>query len=65
MAKTDYKSIDEYHNAYTGDISKRMEIIRELAHKVAPEAQEVISSQFPAFKIGEKFNLFNKMPIFF
>lgn len=57
MAKTDYKTIDEYHNVHSGDTIKRMQRIRELAHEVAPEAEEVISYQIPAFKIGEKFHL--------
>lgn len=54
MAKTDFKTIDEYHKTFTGDILKRMQAIRELVHKVAPEAEEVISYQIPAFKMGEK-----------
>lgn len=57
MAKTDFKSIDEYHNVFTGDTLKRMQNIRELVHKIAPEVQEVISYQIPAFKIGDKFHL--------
>jgi uncharacterized protein YdhG (YjbR/CyaY superfamily) len=57
MAKTDYKTIDEYHNAFAGDIVERMQTIRTVVHKIAPEAQEVISYQIPAFKIGEKFHL--------
>lgn len=57
MAKTNYKTIDGYHNAHSGDVLKRMQTVRELVHKVAPGAQEVISYQIPAFKIGEKFHL--------
>lgn len=57
MAKTDYKTIDEYHNAFTGDILKRMQAICALVHKIAPGAEEAISYQIPAFKIGEKFHL--------
>ncbi len=57
MAKTDYKSIDEYHKVFTGDTLKRMQTIRELVHKVSPETKEVISYQIPAFKIGDKFHL--------
>ncbi len=57
MPKTDYKSINEYHKAFTGDTLKRMETIRALVHKIVPEIQEVISYQIPAFKIGEKFYL--------
>lgn len=57
MAKTDYKSIDEYQQTFKGESLKRMQSIRELVHKVAPEVQEVISYQIPAFKIGNKFYL--------
>jgi uncharacterized protein YdhG (YjbR/CyaY superfamily) len=57
MAKTDYKAIEEYHKVFSGDTLKRMQTIRELVHKVAPEAEEVISYQIPAFKIGNKFHL--------
>lgn len=57
MAKTDYKSIDEYHGAFDGDALERMKAIRELVHEVAPEVQEVISYQIPAFKLGDKFYL--------
>ncbi len=54
MAKTDYKSIDEYHKTFSGDTLKRMQTIREMVHKMAPEVVEVISYQIPAFKIGDK-----------
>ena len=55
MAKTDYQSIDEYHQAFPENVQERMRVIRELVHKIAPEAVEVISYQIPAFKIGKKF----------
>ena len=57
MAKTDYKIIDDYHQNFSGETLKRMQIIRNLIHKVAPDVSEVISYQIPAFKIGEKFHL--------
>jgi uncharacterized protein YdhG (YjbR/CyaY superfamily) len=57
MAKTDFKSIDEYHETFTGDILERMQTVRGLVHHIAPEAQEVISYQIPSFKIGEKSHL--------
>ncbi|MDL5511146.1 DUF1801 domain-containing protein [Arenibacter sp. M-2] len=57
MAKTDYKTIDEYHRVFAGDTLKRMQTIRELVHEVAPESQEVISYQIPAFKLGDKYHL--------
>jgi len=58
MAKTDYKTIGEYRNAFTDDILERMRSVRELVHKVAPNAEEVISYQIPAFKIGKKFLIY-------
>lgn len=58
MAKTDYKSIEEYHEAFPAEIQARMQTIRELVHKIAPEAGEVISYQIPAFKIGKKFLIY-------
>ncbi|MCW5910102.1 MAG: DUF1801 domain-containing protein [Cyclobacteriaceae bacterium] len=58
MAKTDFKTIDEYHKTFTGDILKRMQTIREMVHKIAPEAEEVISYQIPAFKIDNKFLIY-------
>ncbi len=57
MAKTDYKTIEEYHKVFSGDTLKRMQTIRELVHKVAPEVEEVISYQIPAFKLGDKYHL--------
>ncbi|HLO44413.1 MAG TPA: DUF1801 domain-containing protein [Leadbetterella sp.] len=57
MAKTDFKSIDEYHNTFEGEALKRLQTIRELVHNIAPEAAEIISYQIPAFKIGPKAHL--------
>jgi uncharacterized protein YdhG (YjbR/CyaY superfamily) len=57
MAKTDFKSIDEYHENFSGEALERMNTIRALVHKIAPDVEEVISYQIPAFKIGGKFHL--------
>lgn len=57
MAKTDFKSIDEYHRTFSGEVLERMKIIRSLILEIAPEAEEVISYQIPAFKIGSKLHL--------
>lgn len=54
MAKTNYQSIDEFHNAFSGITLERMEIIRRLVHESAPEVKEVISYQIPAFRLGQK-----------
>jgi hypothetical protein len=51
MAKTDYKTINEYHEAFTGDILERLQTVRELVHKVAPEAQEVYDKNFKAVSL--------------
>jgi uncharacterized protein YdhG (YjbR/CyaY superfamily) len=58
MAKTDFKTIDEYHQTFPGEVRERLQTIRELVHKIAPEAEEVISYQIPAFKIGKKFLIY-------
>jgi len=50
MAKTDYKSIDEYHSAFPPELVERMESIRQLIHKVVPGVEETISYQIPCFK---------------
>jgi len=58
MAKTDFKTIDEYHQTLPQDVQERLQAIRELVNKIAPEAEEVISYQIPAFKIGKKFLIY-------
>lgn len=50
MAKTDYKTIDQYHEAFPAESVERMQEIRQLIHQVAPDAEEVISYQIPCFK---------------
>ena len=50
MAKTDYKSIDEYIAAHDADEQKVLQKMRETIHKAVPEVEEVISYQVPAFK---------------
>lgn len=55
MAKTDYQHIDQYHLAFPAEIQERLQAIRNLVHELAPEAQEVISYQIPAFKLGKHF----------
>jgi uncharacterized protein YdhG (YjbR/CyaY superfamily) len=50
MAKTDYKSIDEYHKAFPKEIQEKMQSIREVVHKAVPKVEEAISYQIPCFK---------------
>ena len=50
MAKTNYQSIDEYHQAFNGEALERMQTIRKIIHEVVPDADESISYQIPCFK---------------
>ncbi|MFC7522914.1 iron chaperone [Parapedobacter sp. GCM10030251] len=50
MAKTNYQSIDQYHQAFSGESLARMQIIRKIIHEVVPDAEESISYQIPCFK---------------
>jgi uncharacterized protein YdhG (YjbR/CyaY superfamily) len=50
MAKTDYKTIEQYHKAHPAEVVERMQAIRNAVHKTVPEAEEVISYQIPCFK---------------
>ncbi len=50
MAKTNYKTIDEYQNAFSQEVRERLQQIRMTVREVVPEAEETISFQIPAFK---------------
>lgn len=50
MAKTDYDSIDEYHEAFSGEALERMKAIRKIIHGAVPRVEESISYQIPCFK---------------
>ncbi|MRG45077.1 DUF1801 domain-containing protein [Chitinophaga sp. SYP-B3965] len=50
MAKTDFKTIDEYHHTHPAELQERMQSIRDLIHKEVPGVEEVISYQIPCFK---------------
>src|SRR5688500_6332042 len=50
MAKTDYKTIDEYKSEFSGEQLERMQAIRNIIHEVVPGAEEMISYQIPCFK---------------
>lgn len=50
MAKTDFKSIDEYIETFPEDIQVILKKVRQIVHSAVPEAEEVISYQLPAFK---------------
>lgn len=50
MAKTDYKTIDEYHKAFQSDTQERLQEIHQTIKQQVPEAEETISYQIPCFK---------------
>lgn len=50
MAKTDYQSVDEYHEAFSGETLARMQTVRKIIHEVVPDVEECISYQIPCFK---------------
>lgn len=50
MAKTDFKSVDEYQSTFEGEKKVRLQAVRDAIRSVAPDAEEVISYQIPAYK---------------
>lgn len=50
MAKTDFKTVDEYIGTFPEEVQADLEKIRQAVKKAVPEAEEVISYQIPAFK---------------
>lgn len=50
MAKTDFKTVDEYIATFPKDVQDGLEKIRGAIRTAVPEAEEVISYQIPAYK---------------
>jgi uncharacterized protein YdhG (YjbR/CyaY superfamily) len=50
VAKTDYKSADEYLATLAPETRKVLEAVRKAIRSAVPGAEEVISYQIPAFK---------------
>jgi uncharacterized protein YdhG (YjbR/CyaY superfamily) len=50
MAKTDFKSVDEYIATFPQDVQTILKSVRQAVLKAVPEAEEVISYQLPAYK---------------
>jgi len=50
VAKTDFKTVDEYINTFPQDVGETLEKIRQTIQEAVPDAEEVISYQIPAFK---------------
>src|SRR4030042_2185923 len=54
MARTDFKTIDQYINTFPKAIQSILEEFRRTIRKAAPDAEEVISYQMPTFKLNGK-----------
>jgi uncharacterized protein YdhG (YjbR/CyaY superfamily) len=50
MAKTNYQTIDEYHQVFKGETLDRMQTIRKIVIDTVPGVDESISYQIPCFK---------------
>jgi uncharacterized protein YdhG (YjbR/CyaY superfamily) len=52
MAKTNFKSVDEYIKTFPSDIQNILKQVRQTIKKAAPEAEETINYQIPTFKLN-------------
>ena len=50
MAKTDFKSVDEYITTHAEDVQSILQRVRSTIRRAVPGAEEVISYQIPAYK---------------
>jgi uncharacterized protein YdhG (YjbR/CyaY superfamily) len=50
MAKTGFRSIDEYIGTFPKEVQVTLETVRRTIQNAVPEAEELISYQIPAFK---------------
>ena len=55
MAKTDFKTVDEYIDTFPPDVRRTLTTVRQTIRKAVPDAEEVISYQLPAYKLGGNF----------
>jgi uncharacterized protein YdhG (YjbR/CyaY superfamily) len=51
VAKTDFKSIDEYIATQPPDVQPILQRVRSTIRKAVPDAEEAISYQIPTFKL--------------
>ncbi len=51
MAKTDFKSVDQYIATHPKDVQEILQRVRGIIRKAVPGADEVISYQIPAYKL--------------
>ncbi len=58
MAKTNFQTVDEYHQTFSGEALERLKSIRKIVHDVAPGAVEGISYQIPCFKYNNSYLIY-------
>ena len=58
MAKTAFKSVDEYIDSQPKAVRGVLQRVRSTIRKALPEAEEVISYQIPAFKVNGRIVVF-------
>jgi uncharacterized protein YdhG (YjbR/CyaY superfamily) len=51
MAKTVFKSVDEYITTHPADVQAILQRVRSTIRKAVPRAEEVISYQIPTYKL--------------
>jgi uncharacterized protein YdhG (YjbR/CyaY superfamily) len=51
MAKTDFKSVDEYIATHPPDVQAILKRVRSAIRKAVPNAEQAISYQIPTFKL--------------
>ena len=51
MARTSYRSVDEYLSAFPDDVRAVLERVRRAIRAALPRATEVISYQIPAYRL--------------
>ena len=54
MARTDFKSVDEYIKAQPSELQPILRRVRSIIRKAVPEATETISYQIPAYKLADR-----------
>lgn len=54
MSKTKYQNFEEYFADFSTEMVEKLLKIRKVISEIVPEAQEVISYNMPAFKLGKK-----------
>jgi uncharacterized protein YdhG (YjbR/CyaY superfamily) len=52
MAKTDFKSVDQYLATFPSEKKRILHAVREAILGAVPDAEEVISYQLPAYKLS-------------